>query len=354
MYFFSNKFFAVFISSISICVLAACGGPKTDASKEKGKGGPKILKAEGFVVSPKVYNNIYTASGSLLANEEIDIHPETNGRVTKILFTEGSFVKKGQHLVELYNEDIIAQIQKLRAQRGLQVNILNRQNDLLSIGGISKQDFETTQTQIQSIDADIAYQQALLTKTKIVAPFDGKIGIRNVSPGAVITTTSVVAHLEQVHPLKMDFTVPDQYRGNFQNGMKVMFNVDGTLDTLSGEVSAIDPGADPNTRTIKVRALVPNKEGKLVSGSFAHILIPFKSENNAIMIPSQAVIPTTRDKQVAVLDHGKAQLKTIILGDRTADLVLVLQGLAPGDTILTTGLMQVKPNMSVTVTKVRS
>jgi membrane fusion protein, multidrug efflux system len=354
MYFFSNKFFAFFISGISICALAACGGKKEDASKGKGSGGPKVLKAEGFVVSPKVYNNTYTASGSLLANESIDIHPETNGRVTKIFFTEGSLVKKGQNLVQLYNEDIIAQIQKLRAQRGLQVNILNRQNDLLRIGGISKQDFETTQTQIQSIDADIAYQEAMLAKTKIVAPFDGKIGIRNVSPGAVITTTSVIAHLEQVHPLKMDFTVPDQYRSNFKNGMKVLFNVDGTLDTLSGEVSAVDPGADPSTRTIRIRAIVPNKEGKLVSGSFAHILIPFQSNNDAIMIPSQAVIPTTRDKQVAVLENGKAKMQTIILGDRTADQVLVLQGLQSGDTILTTGLMQVKPNMNVTVTKVRS
>ncbi|XZF16555.1 efflux RND transporter periplasmic adaptor subunit [Chitinophagaceae bacterium MMS25-I14] len=352
MYFFSNKIFPVIVGA-AILTVAACKDGKDDASKKKGTGAPKNLRAEGFIVTPQTYSNSYASSGSLLANEVIDIHPEIAGRVTGIFFKEGTFVHKGQLLVQLYDADIKASIQKLYAQKALQVNTLKRQKELLDIGGISRQDYETTQSLLQSADADIAYQQALLQKTKIVAPFDGRIGIRNISPGAVIATTTIIASLQQVNPLKMDFTVPDEYRNSVKNGDKVFFNVDGTLDTLSGKVTALDAGADPNTRTIKIRAEVPNSDNKLVPGSFAHVSIPFSTQQNAMLIPSQSVIPTTRDKKVALVKHGKIQMKTIIIGDRTTDKVQILQGLAMGDTVLTTGLLQVKEGMDVKVTKIR-
>jgi len=354
MHLFLNKFLPAFVGLALLAGTTSCGDrKKADAANGKKGGAPKTLHAEGYVVKPQSYSSTYTASGSLLPNEEIDIHPETAGRVTGIFFKEGTAVRKGQVLVQLYDADIKAQIQKLRAQRALQVKVLERQEELVKIGGISRQDYETAQTQIQSTDADIAYQQALLAKTKIVAPFDGRVGIRNISPGAVITTTTLVATLQQTHPLKMDFTVPDEYRSRLENGMNVQFTVDGRLDTLSGTISALDAGADPTTRTLKVRALVPNSAGKLTAGSFAHVIIPFSSESNAIMVPSQAIIPTTRDKKVAIVKQGKVKLSTVILGDRTPEKVLVLQGVNPGDTVITTGLMQVKQDMAVKITRVQ-
>lgn len=354
MHFFLNKILPAFVGLAIMAGTTSCSNKKkAEAANGKKNGAPKTLRAEGYVVKPQPYSSTYAASGSLLPNEEIDIHPEIAGRVTGIFFKEGTPVRKGQVLVQLYDADIRAQIQKLRAQRSLQVKILERQEELVKIGGISRQDYETAQTQIQSTDADIAYQQALLAKTKIVAPFDGRIGIRNISPGAVITTTTLVATLQQTHPLKMDFTIPDEYRPKLENGLNVQFTVDGRLDTLSGTISALDAGADPTTRTLKVRALVPNAAGKLTAGSFAHVIIPFASEPNAILIPSQAVIPTTRDKKVAVVKQGKINLNTVILGDRTPEKVLVLQGVNPGDTIITTGLMQAKQNMEVKITRIQ-
>jgi len=354
MHFFSNKFLPAFVGLAILTGATACENKKkAEAANNKKAGAAKTLRAEGYVVKPQSYSNTYTASGSLLPNEEIDIHPETAGRVTNIFFKEGTPVHKGQVLVQLYDADIKAQIQKLRAQRALQVKILDRQEELVKIGGISRQDYETAQTQIQSTDADIAYQQALLQKTKIVAPFDGRIGIRNISTGAVITTTTLIATLQQTNPLKMDFTIPDEYRSKLENGLNLQFTVDGRLDTLTGTISAIDVGADPVTRTLKVRALVPNAAGKLTAGSFAHVVIPFASENNAILIPTQAVIPTTRDKKVAIVRQGKVNLSTVILGDRTPEKVQVLQGVNAGDTVITTGLMQVKQDMEVKITKVQ-
>lgn len=337
---------------ISLTLSASCSNKKKEETT-KGGGRPKFISAEVYVVQPQSFRDEYIASGTLLPNEEIDILPEVSGRITGIFFKEGARVRKGQKLVQLNDADIRATIQKLRSQRELQVKIRERQSELLKIGGISKQEYETTTTQIQSIDADIDFQQAQLRKTSILAPFDGVVGIRDISVGAVVATSTVVAKLQQVHPLRMDFMLPDRYRNRVNNGKEVFFSVNGSLDTLSGTIKAIDPAADITTRNIRVQAAIPNPGGKLVAGSFAHVIVPFASNNNALLIPSQSVIPTTREKQAAVLHNGKAQLVTIVLGTRTTDHVEVLQGLTAGDTILTTGIMQVKPGMDVKITRIR-
>jgi membrane fusion protein (multidrug efflux system) len=347
-----NKFLLVALYSILFACLAGCVKKKETTTKGGKK--PNNLRAEGYLVIPQTFSNTYIASGSLLPNEQIDIHPEVSGRVTNIFFKEGSPVKKGQVLVQLYDGEIKANIQKLHAQKQLQQKMQQRQQQLLSIGGISKQDYETTQTQVKSIDADIASAQAQLRATKIVAPFNGTIGIRTISVGAIVSPATLITTLQQVHPLKMDFTIPDEYRKSISNGKEVFFSVTGSNDTLSGKIAAIDPGADPATRTVKVRALIPNPSGRLVAGSFAQVIIHLQSDNNAILIPSQAVIPTTKDKKVAVVKNGKANLVVVQLGERTSDKVEVLNGLQAGDTIILTGLMQVKPGMKVKITKVNS
>jgi membrane fusion protein (multidrug efflux system) len=331
--------------------MSACKN-SNNSTPAKSDNKPKILNADGFVVKPKPFQNDYTTSGTLLPNEEIQILPEVSGRVTNIYFKEGVRVEQGQLLVKLYNDDIKAQIQKLQAQKELQIKIKDRQKQLVEIGGISQQDYETTVTGIKSIDADIAYSEAQLRKTMIYAPFPGKIGIRNISVGAVITPSTLIATLQQTRILKMDFTVPDQYKREVPLNKKLYFTVVGSMDTFSGTIAAIEPTADIVTRTLKVRAMVENEKHTLTAGSFTHIVIPFSDKKDALLIPSQAVIPTTRDKQVAIVKGGKAKLTTIQIGLRTNDKVEVVQGLHAGDTILTTGIMQVKNGMSIKISRV--
>jgi membrane fusion protein (multidrug efflux system) len=344
----TNKHIRIFLLASSVILLSCHEGRKEEPPKPRNT----TLNAEGFVVEPQVFENQYTSTGSLLPNEEIQLLPETSGRVTTISFKEGSHVNKGDVLIRLYNDDIKAQIQKSQAQRALQVKIKERQAKLLDIGGISKQDYETTAAQIASIDADLAYAQAQLSKTIIKAPFNGRIGIRNVSVGAVITPTTVIATLQQHKLLKLDFTLPDQYKDEVMPGKVVSFTVTGSLDTFTASISAAEPSADATTRTLKARAMVDNSREKLIAGSFAHVIIPFSNNKSALLIPSQAIIPTTRDKQVAIARNGKVKMVNVTIGTRTNDMVEVLQGIQPGDTILTTGIMQVKPGMTVKVTKV--
>ncbi len=348
---FKNIFFLPF-TGILICItLSACKDNKEDATKSPGRS--KELKAEGFLVVPQTFQHDISASGTLLPNEEVEIHPEVSGRITAIKFTEGSFVKKGQTLLQINDADIIAQVEKLKAQKALQQKMLERQQELLRIGGISQQDYETTQTQIASINADIAYQEAQLRKTRILAPFDGRIGVRDVSVGAIVSPATNVATLQQLHPLKIDFTVPDEYRSSLTPGKAVFFTTAEGDEQFAGKISAIDPGAERNTRAIRVRAVVPNPDGKLTAGSFAHVRITSQSNADALLVPSQAVIPTSREKKMALVKNGKVTLNVVTLGERTKDKVVVLSGVSPGDTVVVTGLMQVKPGMDVKIVKLQ-
>lgn len=340
--------FPIFITMLG----TSCKNDNQEQTKGGG-GRAKDVKAEGFVVKPEVFEQEYKASGTLLANEEIEIHPEITGRVTKIHFTEGSYVRKGQTLVSLFDADILAEIQKLKKQKALQQKLMQRQKELVDIGGISRQDYETTQTGIATIDADIDVQEAELRRTKIVAPFDGIVGIRSISTGAIVSPTTTIALLRQVNPLKMDFSVPEQYHSYIKTGKSVFFTVTGIEGNKVGTIKTVDPGADMTTRTVKIRATVPNSNRELVAGSFAEVMIPFQSNNDALLIPSQAVIPTTREKKVALVKNGKAELVTVELGARTEDKVEIVKGLQNGDTVLTTGLMQVKQGMDVTITKLK-
>ncbi|MCD6012232.1 MAG: efflux transporter, family, subunit [Flavipsychrobacter sp.] len=345
-----TKYFKPVLYITILFGLTSCKDGKEEKKETKKSSRPSLLVAEGIVIKGEPFQTEYTTSGSLFPNEDVEIVSEVAGRVTSISFTEGGKVTKGKPLVQLYNEDIKAQIQKSKAQRELQEKIKARQAELLRIGGISKQDYETTTAQIQSIDADIAFYEAQLRKTVIYAPFNGRIGIRNVSVGAVITPATVIATLQQTRILKMDFTVPDQYKREVPNGKVVRFTVTGSLDTFTGVISALEPTANTVTRTIKVRALVQNEDHKLVAGAFTHVVIPLNTNQNALLIPPQSVIPTDRDKKVAVVNGGKAKLVTVTIGTRTNDKVEVLKGLKEGDTVLTTGMMQVKDDMKVKVT----
>jgi len=352
---FISKQLSVYSTAIivSSCLfVSACGGGK--AKDVKKPEGPKGLQAEVVVAMASSLNSMYQSSGNLLANEEISVYPEVSGRITAINFKEGTNVRKGDLLVQLNDTDFKAQIQKLIVQKKLQLTTKGRQDELLAINGISRQEYDVTLAQIASIDADIAFNEAQLRRLQIRAPFDGVIGLRNVSVGAVVSPTSLITVIQQVHPLKLDFPLPEQYQGVVKNGDEVRFTVAGNTDTMKGKVIAIQPGADATTRTITMRAVVPNPNRILVPGSFANVFLNLKTDNNAITIPSQCIIPTSRDKKVAILRDGKAKMVTVVTGMRMTEDVEILQGLQPGDTVVATGIMQVKDDMPVKVTKVRS
>jgi len=321
------------------------GGKKAQTPAPQSAPGPKSVLADAFIVRSAPLDEVIEASGTLQSNEEVEVKAEISGRITHLYFKEGTNVAKGTLLVKIYDEDLKAQLQKLKLQQQLAKTTLERQENLLKINGISQQDVDVTRNQVSAYGADMEYTQTQLQKTELRAPFSGKLGLRNVSEGAIISPTVVLTTLQQIDPLKIDFAVPEKYRNVIKLHDQVTFKVSGDKNDYKGSIYAIDPKIDLATRTVKIRAIVPNSGNKLFPGSFAKVVITLKDMPDAIMIPTQAVIPGTRDKKVIVADQGKAKFVIVETGIRNETNVQITSGLNVGDTVITTGIMQLKPGM---------
>src|SRR5690606_24778106 len=204
-----------------------------------------------------------------------------------------------------------AQVQKLEAQIALAKNTVQREKGLADMGGISLQQLESSQTALQSLEADLALARTHWRATRILAPFDGQIGLRLISPGEVVNPNTEVARLSQIHPLKLDFQVPDKYAELTRRQRPVQFRQSHSEQIYEGTIIAQEPAADPGTRTIQIRALVPNPNGELIPGSFARVMIPMTRDAQSLLIPSQAIIPTSKEKKIALIKNGEIRFQTV-------------------------------------------
>lgn len=299
------------------------------------------LLVDGYLVSPAPLQSEISATGTLLSNESIQVQPQTSGRVTQLFIQDGASVKKGQLLATLYAGDLQAQLEKAKLQRVLADTVLTRQKQLLTINGISRQDVDNTENQVAAAQADVDYYESQISETRIIAPFNGKLGLRQISVGAIVSPTTVITTLYQNNPLKLEFSVPEKYATQIKLGDEVIFSVaEQPNHSFSGKVYALNPGIDPQTRTMTMRARVDNTAGKLSPGGFAIVKIQLHTILDALMIPNASLIPTTQDAQVILCKDGKAHFVTVKTGVRTPDKIQIISGVNAGDTILTTGIMQ--------------
>ena len=306
------------------------------------------LMVDGYVVQPTALPNEVVTTGTLLSNELTEIRPQVSGRVTDIYFTEGGYVHKGDLLVKLFDGDLRAQMDKLKIQKKLADTTLARQEQLLQIDGISRQAVDATRNEAAAFQAQLDYYVAEISKTEIRAPFSGTLGLRQISEGAIVSPTTLVTKIYQNDPLKLEFSIPESYANQVKTGDYVGFTTSAhRTDTFSGKVYAINPGINPQSHTLSMRALVPNKGNRLTPGSFASVRVKLREIQNAIMVPTEALIPTTKANQVVVCKSGQAQFVSVETGVRTSDKVQILSGIQAGDTVLTTGILQVQPGMAV-------
>jgi membrane fusion protein, multidrug efflux system len=325
----------------------------TDGKDAKaGAGGRPPVAVNAFIARTENITSTVNASGTLVSNEEIEIRPELSARIVKLNFTEGASVSKGQLLVKLDDADLQAQLKKLQAQQLLTQKNVDRLAELLKINGVSKQEYDVAQTQQKAYDADIEAIRVQIQKAEIRAPFNGQIGLTNISEGAYVTPQTIITMLQQVSPLKVDFSIPEKYSQMLKNGSNLHFTVDGFKDTFTAAVYASEPKIEVDTRNIKVRARTPNTTNKLLPGMFANVSLGIQSRTNAVMVPTQALVPVARGKQIILVKGGKASFVPVETGLRNADLVEITKGVLPGDTIVITGLMQLRPNGDVKIVKI--
>jgi membrane fusion protein (multidrug efflux system) len=320
-----------------------------------GKGGPggsgAPASVNGFIVVSQRLQEDVVSSGSLLPNEQVDIYPELSARITQLNIQEGQPVAKGALLVKLFDADLRAQLEKLQAQADNARRTEERNKQLLARGGISQQEYDIVTTNLRSSLADIELVKANLQRTEIRAPFSGVIGLRNVSAGAVVSPSTLIARLQQISSLKLDFSIPEKYGQFVRPGSQISFLVDGSTQPSQGVVYALEPGVEEQTRNLRIRARVNNASIKFRPGTFARVTLTVQNEQS-LVVPTQAVIPQTRTNQVIVVRNGKAVFKDVKTGLRTAGTIQILAGLQKGDTVATTGLLFLKPDSPVRVGKV--
>lgn len=350
---FKALFPKLFLPGIALILFESCGNTsKPDTSRASGKGQVNNLRVDGYVVNPTSISEKIQVPGTLIANESTDIHPEISGRLVSLNVAEGKFVAKGTLLAKIYDGDLQAQLKKLQVQLDIARTNEDRSAQLLKIQGISKADYDASLLNVSNIQADIDVTRADITKTEIRAPFGGRLGLKNVSPGAYVTPAMVLASIQEINLLKLDFTVPEKYSVLMQNGREVLFTVEGADKVYSAKVIATESSVTQDTRTLTVRAAVQNKDASLVPGSFAKVILSFEPDSSALMIPSQAIIPQARGKKVVVCQNNVAKFVDVTTGIRDSARVQVLTGLKPGDTVVITGLMSVKPDGNIQINNI--
>jgi membrane fusion protein (multidrug efflux system) len=284
-----------------------------------------------------------------MANEEIDIRPEISAKVTGIFFKEGSNVNKGAILVKMFDKDLQAQLRSNKLQIELANKELDRKKELYQFKGISKEELDISENNFNTLKAAQDLIKAQISKTELRAPFSGTAGLRMVSDGAFVSNSTIITSLQQIDPVKIDFSVPEKFIPNLATGMEIDFTIDGREDHFTAKIYALESKIDASTRSIRIRALCPNPKKELYPGAFAKINLKLFPEKPCILIPARATVPLLDGEQVFVLKNGKAKAVLIKTGYKTGSDVEITEGLAENDTLVTTGLLQIKQGIPLKV-----
>lgn len=341
---FSKRY--ICISFIAL-LLAACGEKKKKITATEQRPRPQGGRVEAFIVKPVTVSETIEVPGTLLAKEITQIFPEISGRVTYLNISEGKYVSKGTLLAKLFDGDLQAQLRKLQVQLKIAEQTESRQAQLLKIQGISQQDYDLSLLNVNNIKADIEIIRANISKTAVYAPYSGKLGLRNVSLGAFVSSQTLITTITQTDQLRLDFTVPEKYTDRIKTGQYVNFTVQGKNKPYAARVTATEVSVAETTRSLLVRSAVQNKNSELLPGVFASVILKFDPNPNALMVPTEAILPQARGKKVITYNGGNAKFVDVQTGVRDSAFVQVTEGIQPGDTIITTGLLSIRPGSQI-------
>lgn len=305
------------------------------------------MAVQVHVLKGEPLDNSIVTTGTLMANEEVELVSELAGRVTLIGFDEGGSVSAGQVLVRINDDELQAQLRKAEANLKLATDDEGRKKQLLAVSGISQEQYDASQAALAGLKADADDLRARIAKSTIRAPFSGKVGLRSVSEGGYVASNTIIAKLQQTDPMKVEFAVPERYGRTMKPGAPITFTLEGDTATYAGNVYAVDPSVDAATRTVKVRARSPNKDGRLIPGAFAKVDVRLDRINDALVIPAEALIPDIQGQKVLLMKGGKAVSARVQLGNRSANSVQLTSGVQAGDSVIVTGLLALRDGAAV-------
>jgi membrane fusion protein (multidrug efflux system) len=342
----------VFIPLLLSFVLFSCENKK-DLKQSNGpsKNGP--LKVEAIVVKSSTLSNKIEIAGNILPFELTEIRSEISGRIVQINFKEGTYTPKNTILVKLFDGDLQAQLKKLKVQLQIAEKTEERQRELLKISGISQQDYDLSLLQVNNIKADIELIQVSILKTEILAPYAGRIGLRNISLGAYITPSNILTSLSQVDKKKITFSVPEKYSSDIKQGMNIQFTIEGSPNNYTATILASESIIESETRNLKILAVINEADAKLVPGSFAKVSLELGKNDLAVVVPTQAIIPSARSKQLVLFKNGSPEFVNVTTGTRGVENVEITSGIKVGDTVIITGLLFVRKDSKLIISKIQ-
>ena len=340
--------------AVALAILVLLAVPKLlemRRASEPAPTGPSTstLAVRVHPVGPKLLTERLAATGTVRANEQVEIVSEISGKISNIHFNEGSRVTAGQLLLKIEDSELLAEQRRALHRVELAERAEVRQQQLLEQGVISSETYDVALGELNVLRAEFQLIEAQLLKTEIRAPFSGVIGLRWVSPGSYLSSQTRIAALHDLDPVKLDFSVPEKYSALMQIGQKIVFSIEGIDESFPGTIYAIEPTVDASTRSLRMRARCPNEDGLLVPGVFAKVDLVLRSVPDALTVPSIAIIPELGGKKVFVYDNGKAEPRVVETGIRTEMEVQIVSGLTAGDQVITSGIMQLRPGLEVEV-----
>jgi len=322
---------------------------KEQTQVQQGPAAKRPVSSQGWIVTKEAIGEKLMLPGTIAAWEQTEVHPEISGLISQVLFSDGQKVERGQLLARLNDADPQARLAKLKVQKEIAQQTEKRQKELLSSRAVGQAEYDQALLQLRSIEADMEILKAEIDKHQIKAPFTGTLGIRQISPGAFVTPSSVLVSLGDLSKTRIRFSVPERYIPMIRNGQLVTFRISSSDELFHAKIVSRESSLDPNTRSLVFLGEVQERSAKLVHGLFAEVIIQLDKSSSGFMVPSQAIIPQARDKKLVVLKDGQAQFRSVQLGVRDSARVEILSGVEEGDTILTTGLMGIKPGSTVQV-----
>ena len=312
---------------------------------------PPAIAVGIYVVNAEELSNELFISGTLIANESAVLYPEVNGKIIKLMLREGEAVKKGELIAKINDSELQVQLKKINLQTVLLKEKFERIKSLQKIGGISIEELDNASNalELNLAEADIIKTQ--IQKTEILAPFNGTLGFKNISEGSIANTNTIIAEIQQLNPIKIEFSIPEKYSGLINKNDKIYFKVVEVSQNFEAKIIAIDPKINELERTLQIRAIADNSKLNLIPGSFTKINLPLKKIEKALMVPTESIIPILKGKKVFVCKNGTAVEAIVTTGIRNSDRIQILEGISNGDSIVTMGMVQLKNGSQVKIVK---
>ena len=329
-----------------MAAMISCTSKAKDNAQPKEK--PPVA-VDVIVAANSDFSSDIEVNGTVLSEEMVELHPEAGGRLTYLNIPDGARVSAGTVLARVNDADLQAQLQQQKVQLELATKTEERLRKLLAVNGVDQAAYDAALSQVNLYNANINVLRAQIDKTVIKAPFDGKLGLRLVSEGAYVSTSTVIGTLQETNKVKIDFSIPESYEKLVKLGQTLQIRTNTSSDELQATVSAVEPQINTATRNIKVRARLT--KGNVTPGAFVKVVLSQKIKG--IVVPTNAVIPDALASQLVLVKNGKAVYQDIETGIRTSSMVEVTSGVQLGDTIVVSGVLYVRPNGNVKIKKVR-